>query len=380
MEERDDRAVAHVGRHEAVEVTGRGRLRELVEQLGDVLLLVRDEAPLRLALVEESRQLLHDVDDRHRDARALHRLHVVGELLHGGERRHVLHAVFLAGVGDDDELVGAHELLVQLGVGDVVRVVREEQRRARRHVAHLEPPAEERTDEEERDREQHAGPAPPAVARRDRPVGELLCRSPRASDRARTPTASMSAVLIQPMSAMRELDGVAEEEQRRRRRAPRTRAPSPSADTCSSTPGGVVADRMIGCSVTTLMKIETIQKLEKMAHFWMSGIGAIATTSSADAVGQHRRDRRREQVRVRLDDRRVLVVGAVVLLVVAVHRLHRVRQGACREEDRDHEHERVEVQPEQRHQTERPDARQDARRRSAPRRPARCGSSSRAGR
>ena len=48
-----------------------------------------------------------------------------------------------------------------------------------------------------------------------------------------------------------------------------------------STPGGVVADRMIGWRVTTLTKIETIQKLEKMAHFWMSGIGAIATTSSA---------------------------------------------------------------------------------------------------
>ena len=34
-----------------------------------------------------------------------HRLHVVAELLHGGERRHVLHAAFLAGVGDDDELL-----------------------------------------------------------------------------------------------------------------------------------------------------------------------------------------------------------------------------------------------------------------------------------
>src|SRR5262249_60409641 len=48
-----------------------------------------------------------------------------------------------------------------------------------------------------------------------------------------------------------------------------------------STPGGVVAERMIGCSVTTLTKIEMIQKLEKMAHFWMSGIGAMATTRSA---------------------------------------------------------------------------------------------------
>ena len=59
------------------------------------------------------------------------RLHVVGELLHRGERRDVLHAVGLAGVGDDDELARAEELLVQLGVGDVVRVVGEEQRRAR---------------------------------------------------------------------------------------------------------------------------------------------------------------------------------------------------------------------------------------------------------
>ena len=58
---------------------------------------------------------------------------------------------FLAGVGDDDELVRALELLVQLRVGDVVRVVGEEQRRARRHVAHLEAPAEVRTDQVERD-------------------------------------------------------------------------------------------------------------------------------------------------------------------------------------------------------------------------------------
>ena len=42
-------------------------------------------------------------------------------------------------------------------------------------------------------------------------------------------------------------------------------------------PGGLVAERMIGWSVTTLTKIETIQKLEKMAHFWINGIGAIAT-------------------------------------------------------------------------------------------------------
>src|SRR5215468_11099562 len=46
-------------------------------------------------------------------------------------------------------------------------------------------------------------------------------------------------------------------------------------------PGGFVADRMIGWSVTTLTKIEMIQKLENTAHFWMSGIGAIATTRSA---------------------------------------------------------------------------------------------------
>jgi hypothetical protein len=43
--------------------------------------------------------------------------------------------------------------------------------------------------------------------------------------------------------------------------------------------GGSMYDSRIGCSVTTLMKIDTIQKLAKMATFWISGIGATATTS-----------------------------------------------------------------------------------------------------
>ena len=51
---------------------------------------------------------------------------------------------------------------------------------------------------------------------------------------------------------------------------------------------------------------------------------------------------------------------AVVLLVVAVHRLHGVGEGACREEDRHDQDQRIEVQAEQRHEAERPDARQEA--------------------
>src|SRR5262245_24613584 len=43
------------------------------------------------------------------------------------------------------------------------------------------------------------------------------------------------------------------------------------------TPGGRVADRMIGCSVTTLTRIEKIQKQENSATFWMMGMGAIVT-------------------------------------------------------------------------------------------------------
>ena len=35
---------------------------------------------------------------------------------------------------------------------------------------------------------------------------------------------------------------------------------------------------MIGCNVTTLMKIERIQKEAKRATFWMRGIGATATS------------------------------------------------------------------------------------------------------
>src|SRR2546430_15262075 len=43
-----------------------------------------------------------------------------------------------------------------------------------------------------------------------------------------------------------------------------------------------MTERMIGCSVTTLTKIEITQKLEKTATFWMSGMGAIATTRIAN--------------------------------------------------------------------------------------------------
>src|SRR2546430_15261501 len=42
-----------------------------------------------------------------------------------------------------------------------------------------------------------------------------------------------------------------------------------------------MTDRMIGWSVTTLTKIEITQKLENTATFWMSGMGAIATTRIA---------------------------------------------------------------------------------------------------
>ena len=49
----------------------------------------------------------------------------------------------------------------------------------------------------------------------------------------------------------------------------------------SCTPGGLITDRMIGWSVTTLTKMEMTQKLEKTATFWMSGIGAIATIRMA---------------------------------------------------------------------------------------------------
>ena len=44
-------------------------------------------------------------------------------------------------------------------------------------------------------------------------------------------------------------------------------------ETCSSAGGGV-KERMIGWSVTTLMKIEMIQNEHRMASFWMIGMRA----------------------------------------------------------------------------------------------------------
>ncbi len=48
---------------------------------------------------------------------------------------------------------------------------------------------------------------------------------------------------------------------------------------CSS--GGGVNDRMIGWSVTTLTKIETIQNEHRMASFWMIGMRATSSVRMA---------------------------------------------------------------------------------------------------
>jgi hypothetical protein len=57
----------------------------------------------------------------------------------------------------------------------------------------------------------------------------------------------------------------------------------------------LVAERMIGCSVTTLTMIEMIHNAEKNVTFWMSGMGAIATgrmpmlSQSSDAIAGGKR-------------------------------------------------------------------------------------------
>src|SRR6266516_1064114 len=101
-----------------------------------------------------------------------------------------------------------------------------------------------------------------------------------------------------------------------------------------------MTERMIGWSVTTLTMMDTIQKLEKTAIFWMSGMGAIETR------------------RMPMPS---LSAEAMVLLVVAVHRLDGVREGARGEEDRHHQHERIEVEAEERPHAERPHAREEPR-------------------
>src|SRR6185295_17995741 len=44
--------------------------------------------------------------------------------------------------------------------------------------------------------------------------------------------------------------------------------------------GGSMYERITGCKVTTLMKIDTIQKLEKMETLTISGMGATAMMSN----------------------------------------------------------------------------------------------------
>ena len=45
--------------------------------------------------------------------------------------------------------------------------------------------------------------------------------------------------------------------------------------------GGGVKERMIGCSVTTLTKIEMIQNEQRIASFWMIGMRATSNVRIA---------------------------------------------------------------------------------------------------
>jgi len=57
----------------------------------------------------------------------------------------------------------------------------------------------------------------------------------------------------------------------------RSRIPWPAA----SSLGGGVKERMIGCSVTTLTKIEMIQNEQRIASFWMIGMRATRSVRIA---------------------------------------------------------------------------------------------------
>ena len=57
----------------------------------------------------------------------------------------------------------------------------------------------------------------------------------------------------------------------------RSRTPCPAV----SSLGGGVNDRMIGCSVTTLTKIEMIQNEQRIASFWMIGMRATRSVRMA---------------------------------------------------------------------------------------------------
>ena len=57
------------------------------------------------------------------------------------------------------------------------------------------------------------------------------------------------------------------------------RSSAPVPEGCSS--GGGVKERMMGWSVTTLTKIEMIQNEQRMASFWMIGMRATSSVSTA---------------------------------------------------------------------------------------------------
>src|SRR5262249_29395065 len=69
---------------------------------------------------------------------------------------------------------------------------------------------------------------------------------------------------------------------------------------------------------------------------------------------------------VRRDDRRVAIAEPPILLVIALHRLHRMRVCARRQEKRYNQHERIESQPAQTGEPESPDGGQYSRKEGDP--------------
>ena len=104
----------------------------------------------------------------------------------------------------------------------------------------------------------------------------------------------------------------------------------------------------------------------KDGHLLNQRDGCDGDDQQAEAVADDPRHCRFEKLRVGHQNRLIAITQAVVLFVVAVHRLDRVAESARGQKDRDHQHQRIEVEAEMCGDPQTPHGRQDSRKHRHP--------------
>ena len=409
-----DRRVRVVHVEEAVHLAAPRAGGEEEEELAHVVVARGQHLPLGIRLVERPEDLL---EQRRRRDRAAHfgpLRHVAAEeieLVEGlgvldrslallaclaAARALLLGTTGLAGVagarlpavgavrlplGDDDQLARAEELLVHLPEGDVVGMVGIEKRRAGRRVADLQEMLEVEADAEQREQADRHRAAPPAAGEpEEAALDRLVERAEEPAEAVRRAAHRRADGRVAEEAAVEQhVDGEADHRDREERlhrpgRDDGVQVEEPR-DGHEDHPRHEALEDPLRCTLLARRRREgkddRVQRHD--AHEDRDDPERAEDRELLDdrdarheeredrqAVGEERDHRRRIDLRVRLDDRLVLVAEPAVLLVVALHRLHGVRVGAGGDEERDDEHERIEAEPPEPAEPEPPDGRQEA--------------------